>query len=36
MKHKVYCSLGSNLGDEEGNIGEAIEGIGELIGEVEG
>ena len=35
MKHKVYFSLGSNLGDKEGNIREAIRRIGELIGEVD-
>src|SRR5574344_595076 len=35
MKHKVYFSLGSNLGDKEGNIREAICRIGELIGEVD-
>ena len=35
MKHKVYFSLGSNLGDKEGNIREAISRIGELIGEVD-
>ena len=35
MKHKVYFSLGSNLGDKEGNIREAIKRIGELIGEVD-
>lgn len=35
MKHKVYFSLGSNLGDKEGNIREAIIRIGELIGEVD-
>ena len=32
---KVYFSLGSNLGDKEGNIREAISRIGELIGEVD-
>ena len=32
---KVYFSLGSNLGDKEGNIREAICRIGELIGEVD-
>ena len=35
MKHKVYFSLGSNLGDKEGNIREAISRIGELIGVVD-
>ena len=35
MDHKVYFSLGSNLGDKEGNIREAIRRIGELIGEVD-
>ncbi len=35
MNHKVYFSLGSNLGDKEGNIREAISRIGELIGEVD-
>ena len=35
MIHKVYFSLGSNLGDKEGNIREAIKRIGELIGEVD-
>lgn len=35
MNHKVYLSLGSNLGDKEGNIREAICRIGELIGEVD-
>lgn len=35
MIHKVYFSLGSNLGDKAGNIGEAINRIGELIGEVD-
>lgn len=35
MKHKVYFSLGSNLGDKEGNIREAISRIGELVGEVD-
>ena len=35
MKHKVYFSLGSNLGDKEGNIREAIKRIGESIGEVD-
>lgn len=35
MKHTVYLGLGTNLGDKEGNIGEAIRRIGELIGTVE-
>ena len=35
MNHKVYFSLGSNLGDKEGNIREAISRIGEFIGEVD-
>ena len=35
IDHKVYFSLGSNLGDKEGNILEAISRIGELIGEVD-
>ena len=35
MIHKVYFSLGSNLGDKAGNIREAINRIGELIGEVD-
>ena len=35
MIHKVYFSLGSNLGDKVGNICEAINRIGELIGEVD-
>ena len=35
MKHKVYFSLGSNLGDKEGNIREATKRIAELIGEVD-
>lgn len=35
INHKVYFSLGSNLGDKEGNIREAIKRIGELIGEVD-
>ena len=35
MKHTVYLSLGTNLGDKEGNIGEAVRRIGELIGTVE-
>lgn len=33
--HKVYLSLGTNLGNRKRNIREAIEKIGELIGEVE-
>ena len=35
MIHKVYFSLGYNLGDKAGNIREAINRIGELIGEVD-
>ena len=35
MKHTVYLGLGTNLGDKEGNIGEAVRRIGELIGTVE-
>ena len=35
MIHKVYFSRGSNLGDKAGNIREAINRIGELIGEVD-
>ena len=35
MEHTVYFSLGTNLGDKEGNIHEAIRRIGELIGTVE-
>ena len=35
MIHKVYFSLGSNLGDKAGNIREAINRIWELIGEVD-
>ena len=35
MIHKVYFSLGSNLGDKAGNIRQAINRIGELIGEVD-
>ena len=35
MIHKVYFSLGCNLGDKAGNIREAINRIGELIGEVD-
>lgn len=35
MKHTVYLGLGTNLGDKEENIGEAIRRIGELIGTVE-
>lgn len=33
--HKVYLSLGTNLGNRKRNIREAIERIGELIGDVE-
>ena len=32
---KVYFSLGSNLGDKEGNIHEAIRRMAELVGTVE-
>ena len=35
INHIVYFSLGSNLGDKAGNIREAINRIGELIGEVD-
>lgn len=35
MKHKVFLSLGSNLGNKEGNVIEAISRIRELIGDVE-
>lgn len=35
MKHRVFLSLGSNLGNKEGNIIEAISRIRELIGDVE-
>ena len=35
MASKVYFSLGTNLGDKEANIGEAIRQISELIGTVE-
>ena len=35
INHIVYFSLGSNLGDKAGNICEAINRIGELIGEVD-
>ena len=35
INHIVYFSLGSNLGDQEGTIREAINRIGELIGEVD-
>ena len=35
MASKVYFSLGTNLGDKEANIGEAIRKISELIGTVE-
>ena len=34
MKHDVYLSLGSNLGDKRGYIRAAIEKIGEQVGEV--
>ena len=33
--HKVYLSLGTNLGNRKRNVREAIEKIGELIGVVE-
>ena len=33
-EHKVYMSLGANLGDREGNIMLAIQQISELIGPV--
>lgn len=33
-EHKVYMSLGANLGDREGNIKLAIKQISELIGPV--
>ena len=33
--HKVYLSLGTNLGNRKRNIREAIEKIGELIGVVQ-
>ena len=35
MNHTVYLGLGTNLGDKEENIGEAVRRIGELIGTVE-
>lgn len=35
MNHTVYFGLGSNLGNKEENIHEAIRRIGELIGTVE-
>ena len=35
MTHRVYFSLGTNLGDKEHNIHEAIRRMGELIGDVE-
>ena len=35
MASKVYFSLGTNLGDKEANIGEAIRRMSELIGTVE-
>ena len=34
MKHQVYLSLGTNLGNRRGNIREAIERIGEQVGVV--
>ena len=33
--HRVYLSLGSNLGNRKRNIREALEKIGEQIGDVE-
>lgn len=33
--HKVYLSLGTNLGNRKRNIREALEKIGELVGVVE-
>ncbi|MBR1463045.1 MAG: 2-amino-4-hydroxy-6-hydroxymethyldihydropteridine diphosphokinase [Prevotella sp.] len=35
MKHVVYLSLGSNLGNKKANIRKAIKRIGELVGTVE-
>ena len=35
IMHRVYLSLGSNLGNRKRNIREAIERIGERIGDVE-
>lgn len=35
IMHRVYLSLGSNLGNRKRNIREAITRIGELIGDVE-
>ncbi len=32
--HKVYLSLGTNLGDKEGNLNEAIKKIGQMVGDV--
>ena len=32
--HKVYLGLGTNLGDREGNIRQAVRLIGERVGEV--
>lgn len=32
--HKVYLSLGTNLGNRKRNVHEAIEKIGELVGDV--
>ena len=32
--HKVYLGLGTNLGDREGNIRQAVRLIGEQVGEV--
>ena len=34
MNHQVYLGLGSNLGDREANINEAIRLIGERVGTV--
>lgn len=33
-KHCVYLSLGTNLGDKEGNISEAYRRIGEKVGRI--
>ncbi len=35
MQHTVYLGLGSNLGNKQANIGQAIRKIEELIGTVE-
>ena len=32
--HKVYLSLGTNLGDKEDNLNEAIKKIGQMVGDV--